>query len=366
MISAKFWKNRRVLITGHTGFKGSWLSTWLHSLGAVVTGVGLAPPFKPSLFELGRLDQLITSNFVDICDQESLTSIFRKAKPEIIIHMSAQSLVRKSYDNPVDTYRVNVLGTATVLDCARTVESLRAVVNVTSDKCYENVEWLWGYRESDPLGGSDPYSSSKAAAELVTQSFRRSFFPPSEYGKLHSVLLASVRAGNVIGGGDWSSDRLIPDILRSVAQNTAVIVRNPDAVRPWQHVLEPLCGYLMLAQKLFEGESFAADAWNFGPDPSEVRSVAWVIDRLKKLLPEIEVVDSRGEGPHEARFLRLDSTKARDLLHWTPVWNCGTAIEKTVNWFRAYQRGEDLVGVTMNQIQEYATASRDKIAISLD
>jgi CDP-glucose 4,6-dehydratase len=327
--------SRRVLITGHTGFKGSWLALWLTRMGAKITGYSLQPPTNPNHFQL--LDLNINSVIGDIRDGDKLKEIFIEQKPEIVFHLAAQAIVRLSYKDPLETFSSNVIGTVNVLEAARATGGVRAIVNVTSDKCYENREWPWGYRETDALGGYDPYSASKGCAEMVTASFRNSFFNPEEYGKTHQTLLASARAGNVIGGGDWAQDRLIPDIMRAVHQNEKVKIRNPYAVRPWQHVLEPLHGYLVLGQRLLEGKKEFADAWNFGPAEEDSVSVGEIVSQIKKSWPKIDCeISQTQDQPHEAALLRLDCSKARTKLKWTPVWTGQTAVEKTAHWYRTF------------------------------
>jgi CDP-glucose 4,6-dehydratase len=356
VIDHKFWCGKRVFVTGHTGFKGGWLCLWLHSLGAEVTGYALLPPTHPSLFESACVADLMKASTTgDVRDLEQLTSAVRAARPEIVIHMAAQALVRYSYANPVETYTTNVLGTVNVLEAVRQVGSVRVVINVTSDKCYENRGWLWGYREDEPVGGYDPYSSSKGCAELISAAYRNSFFNSAEHG-CHGVALATVRAGNVIGGGDWGEDRLIPDILRSFLEGRPAVIRSPLAVRPWQHVLEPLGGYLTLAQRLWEGAAFA-EAWNFGPNDEDAKPVEWVVKRLTRLWGEDASwrLDGERHHPHEACHLKLDCAKAKARLGWYPRWGLEQALQKIVEWHRAYQDQEDMRVVTSAQIAEYVT-----------
>lgn len=329
------YRKKKVLITGHTGFKGSWLVLWLTRLGAEVTGYALPPPSQPSHFSLLDLD--VESIIGDIRDRDNLRHVFREQQPEIVFHLAAQAIVRRSYDDPAATFSSNVMGTVNVLEAARECKAVRAIVNVTSDKCYENREWVWGYRENDPLGGYDPYSASKGCAELVTNCWRDSFFNPADYGRTHETLLASARAGNVIGGGDWAADRLIPDIMRAVSKNEKVKIRNPVATRPWQHVLEPLSGYLLLGQKLLEGRREFAEAWNFGPSDAPHVSVGEIAEQVKEIWPktDFEIRESRDQ-PHEAGKLHLDWSKARSRLKWSPAWDVKTAVENTVQWYRAF------------------------------
>lgn len=343
-----FWKNRRVLITGHTGFKGSWLSLWLQSLGADIAGFALAPPTNPSLFEVGRVSEEMRSIIGDIRDLDNLRSVFSDFQPEIVFHMAAQPLVRQSYTDPVETYSTNVMGTVNLLEAARQTPSVSAVVNVTSDKCYENREWVWGYRENEAMGGYDPYSSSKGCAELVTSAYRRSFLEKS------GVALASARAGNVIGGGDWAEDRLIPDIMRAIGKGEPVYIRNPQAVRPWQHVLEPLAGYLLLAQKLIEGGRDFAEGWNFGPSEKDARTVQWIVEQLTRQWGEgASWVRDDSAQPHEANYLKLDCSKAAVHLGWRPRWNLSKSLEMIVDWQRAWLSGRDMREFTLKQIVQY-------------
>ena len=349
----EFWKKKRVFLTGHTGFKGSWLSIWLHDLGAEVTGYALAPPTDPSLFDLARVGELLQSVRGDIRDRDRLAQEMEKAGPEIVLHLAAQPLVRNSYQNPVETYQTNVMGTVHLLDALRRCPGIKAVVNVTTDKCYENREWVWGYRESEPLGGVDPYSSSKACSELVTASYRDSFFPPRDYSR-HGVALASARSGNVIGGGDWATDRLVPDCVRSLLRGEKIRIRSPLATRPWQHVLEPLSGYLLLAQRLYEKGPEFAEAWNFGPEDSDARTVEWIVRKICYQWADGASYEvDRGPHPHEAHFLKLDCSKAKARLNWVPRWNLEPAIDRVLEWLRVYRQGGDLREVCRRQIREY-------------
>jgi len=352
------WKDKRVFLTGHTGFKGAWLSVWLEALGAKITGYALKPPTKPSLFELCCLDRRIKSHIADVRDAARLKRALQSARPEIVIHLAAQPLVRESYRAPAKTYATNVMGTVNLLEAVRACPSVKAVVNVTTDKCYENKEQLRGYKEGEPLGGYDPYSSSKACSELVTSAYRNSFFNPADYKK-HGVALATARAGNVIGGGDWAADRLIPDIIRSALKGEKARIRSPRAVRPWQHVLEPLAGYLLLAEKLYTHGPHYGGAWNFGPDAGDAKDVEWVVKRMFAAWPEAPgYVLDKGRHPHEAHFLKLDSAKARRELGWAPRWRVGAAVGKVMDWTRAYAANEDMRAVCLKQITEYAAAGR--------
>ena len=352
-MDVNFWKSRRVLVTGHTGFKGSWLALWLHSMGAAVCGYSLDPPTEPNLYRLLPLEGQIRSVRGDIRDQDALAAAMRGFEPEVVLHLAAQPLVRLSYQSPVETYAVNVLGTVHVLEAVRQTPSVRSVVVVTSDKCYENLERPEPYLEHEAMGGHDPYSSSKGCAELVTSAYRRSFFHPDKWTK-HRVGVASARAGNVIGGGDWAPDRLVPDMMRAWAAGEAVVIRNPEAVRPWQHVLEPLAGYLLLAEKLCaDGPEFAA-GWNFGPAEGDARPVRYLVTELARIWGE----DARWKFDdaahvHEAHLLRLDSAKAVARLGWAPRWSLDETLEHTAEWYRSYYRGEDMSARSLRQIEEY-------------
>ncbi|WP_109478937.1 CDP-glucose 4,6-dehydratase [Paraburkholderia sp. C35] len=352
-MNAHWWRGKRVLITGHTGFKGTWLSLWLRSLGADVTGFALSPSTQPSLFELARAADGIRSEIGDIRDPSVVATLMADAQPEIVFHLAAQPLVRYSYEHPIETYHTNVLGTVHLLDAVRRVSSVRAVVNVTSDKCYENREWVWGYREQDPMGGFDPYSNSKGCAELVTSAFRNSYFPAGDYSE-HRCAIASARAGNVIGGGDWAEGRLIPDILRAIAAGEPVQVRSPRAIRPWQHVLEPLSGYLLLAERLHDEGAAYAEGWNFGPSDTDVRTVEWIVERMTRRWGDGAgwIIDE-GDHPHEAAHLKLDSSKARQVLGWTPRWSLDETIHRIVDWHRAWVDGGDMRACTISQIEDY-------------
>lgn len=351
-VNFDFWRNKRVFLTGHTGFKGGWLSLWLQSMGAQVVGYALAPPTKPSLFEVANVAKGMTSIIGDVRDLNHIQSAIVERKPEIIFHLAAQPLVRYSYLNPVETFATNVMGTVNIFEAIRKVRGVKAVVNVTSDKCYENKEWAWGYRENEPMGGYDPYSSSKGCSELVTSAFKNSFFNLADYQK-HGVALASARAGNVIGGGDWAEDRLIPDILRAIELETPVVIRNPVSIRPWQHVLEPLCGYLQLAQKLYEDGPSYSEAWNFGPDDSDAKPVLWIVENMTRLWGGARWVLDGEAHPHEAHYLKLDSSKSRSLLGWRPRWNLPTAIGAIVEWQQAFLSREDMREKSLSTIRNY-------------
>jgi CDP-glucose 4,6-dehydratase len=353
-----FWTGKRVLLTGHTGFKGSWLSLWLQSLGAELVGYALAPPTSPSLFEMADVAQGMTSVIGDISDLTRLESVFAEHRPEIVIHMAAQPLVRSSYQNPVETYSTNVMGTVHVLEAVRNTAGIKVVVNVTSDKCYENREWVWGYRENESVGGFDPYSSSKGCAELVSSSYRSSFFNADKYS-IHGTAVATVRAGNVIGGGDWAQDRLIPDILTAFEQGQKVDIRNPNAVRPWQHVMEPLRGYLILAEKLFEHGPDFAEAWNFGPDAHDTKPVSWIVEQMAALWgPDAKWKINTGQHPHEAHRLQLDISKARSRLDWHPALPVQDALALVVDWTKQRHAGSNLRQLTLAQLLSYQNLTK--------
>ena len=348
-----FWKNKSVLITGHTGFKGAWLSLWLNSLGANVSGYATEPPTNPSLFELASVGICTQSTIADIRDSASLEGVFKSNQPEIVFHLAAQSLVRPSYKDPVETFTTNVIGTVNVLESIRKCKSVKAVVIVTSDKCYENRQWARGYRENDPLGGYDPYSSSKACAELVTASYRCSFFNRKD-SQAGCPSIASARAGNVIGGGDWAADRLIPDLVRAFIDNRSAVIRNPLAIRPWQHVLEPLSGYITLAESLWDSQSGTDQAWNFGPDEENVRSVNDVCDGMAGRFEDAAYWRrDTSQNPHEARLLQLDSSKARRKLGWESILGFEEALDWTAQWYKGYMAGKDARELTLNDIDRY-------------
>lgn len=359
-VNPRFWKGVRVFVTGHTGFKGSWISLWLQAVGAQVTGYALRPNTDPSLFEIARVAEGMVSLYGDVRDLDRLEKALQRARPTVVIHMAAQPLVRDSYSIPVETFSTNVMGTVNLLQAVRSTPDVRAVVNVTTDKCYENREWLWGYREDDRLGGYDPYSSSKGCAELVTSAFRRSFFN-SEDQSVQGVAVASVRAGNVIGGGDWARDRLIPDAIRAFQRNDIVDIRSPKSIRPWQHVLEPLRGYLMLAERLVEKGREFAEAWNFGPNDEDAKPVEWIVKHLaREWGKEAKWSTVAGDHPHEAAFLKLDISKAKSRLGWRPVLSIEDALVGSVAWYRQYYAGSDMRKFTESQISKLISCSSEQ------
>ena len=352
-MNQQFWQGKRVFLTGHTGFKGGWLSLWLQQLGAEMTGYALESPTQPSLFEVACVGRGMQSIIGDIRDSDNIKRVMTDACPEVVIHMAAQPLVRYSYSNPVETYETNIMGLVHLLEAVRATPSVKAVVNVTSDKCYENKEWPWGYRENEPMGGYDPYSNSKGCAELITACYRNTYFNSEKYDE-HGIAIASARAGNVIGGGDWAQDRLIPDMLRAISKGESVQIRNPGAIRPWQHVLEPLSGYLILAEKLYTNGTAYAEGWNFGPDDNEAETVGWVIEHLVQAWGSGAKwsVDNQ-QHPHEATQLRLDCSKARSRLGWHPRWGIDQTIDKIVDWHKAYDQGANMHEITLAQINSY-------------
>ena len=350
---SRLWKGTRVFLTGHTGFKGGWLALWLARLGAEVRGYSLDPVTSPNLFSTARIGEVLSDVRGDIRDRNALNRAMHEFAPDVVFHLAAQPLVRLSYADPLSTYETNVMGTANVLESVRTTPSVRAVVVVTTDKCYENHEWQWGYRETDPLGGHDPYSSSKACVEIVSAAYRNSFFQ-RESSNGHGVLLATARAGNVIGGGDWSDDRLIPDLIRGFKSGEPVLIRRPKSIRPWQHVLEPLSGYLTLAERLLAGESQFASAWNFGPWDDD----AWPVEKIAAAMAErwgkgASWIIDNAPTVHEAGYLKLDSSKARAALEWMPQLRLKCALEWVIDWYKACDSGADMQALTTNQIAEY-------------
>ncbi len=349
-INSTFWQGKRVLLTGHTGFKGSWLSLWLQSLGATLRGIALEPPTNPALFDVANVAAGMEHTIIDIRDFAAVKAQMDEFRPEIIIHMAAQPLVRLSYSQPIETYATNVMGTVHVLEASRQINSVKAIVNITTDKCYENREWVWGYREEEPMGGFDPYSSSKGCAELVSAAYRKSFLKDA------GIAMATARAGNVIGGGDWALDRLIPDILRALQNNEQVLIRNPHAIRPWQHVLEPLSGYLLLAERLYTNGQTDAEGWNFGPRDEDARPVRWIVEHVCGNWGKgASWALQSGSHPHEASFLKLDISKARQRLEWAPRWSLETALRHITDWHQAWLSGQDMRAVCLKQISEYGS-----------
>ena len=347
-INPDFWVDKRVLLTGHTGFKGSWLSLWLQYMGATLRGVALAPPTEPALFEVARVANGMEHRIADIRDFNAVKLEMDEFQPEIVIHMAAQPLVRLSYSQPIETYSTNVMGTLHVLEAARHAGSVKAIVNITTDKCYENREWVWGYREDEPMGGYDPYSNSKGCAELVSSAYRKSFL------KSAGIAMATARAGNVIGGGDWALNRLIPDILRALEKHEPVLIRNPHAIRPWQHVLEPLSGYLILAEHLYEYGQTHAEAWNFGPYDEDAKPVQWIVEQLCAAWSQGGNWRlQHGEHPHEASYLKLDISKARQRLHWGPRWSLERTLSRILEWHQAWLSDQDMREICIKQIQNY-------------
>lgn len=347
-MNAGFWRGKRVFLTGHTGFKGGWLSLWLQAMGAEVYGYALNPPTETNLFTVAEVAKGMASSVIaDIRDADQLRSAMCSANPEIVFHLAAQPLVRYSYSHPAETYAVNVMGTVNLLEAVRSTQGVKAVVNVTTDKCYENREWVWGYRENEAMGGFDPYSSSKGCAELVTSAYRQSFLESA------GIALASARAGNVIGGGDWAEDRLIPDFLRAMDAAEILNIRSPQSTRPWQHVLEPLSGYLMLAERLYTDGLPFAEGWNFGPKDEDARPVKWIVECMAKMRKDVIWQCDETPQPHEANYLKLDSSKASSRLNWQARWRLQTALQKTLDWHEAWRNAEDMRRVTLAQIAEY-------------
>jgi CDP-glucose 4,6-dehydratase len=359
-INETFWINKKVFITGHTGFKGTWLSIWLHSLGAIVTGYSLSPPTKPNMFEITSVVDDIQSIIGDIRDLNFLKKTIEDFQPEIIFHLAAQPLVRDSYNDPIETYSTNVMGTVNLLNILREIKSVRSIVVITTDKCYENRESIWGYRETDPMGGYDPYSNSKGCVELVCSSFKMSYFNPKSYN-IHKVGLATARAGNVIGGGDWAKDRLMTDLISSFIENKKILIRNPFSIRPWQHVLEPLRGYIILAQKLYNDGHIFSEPWNFGPAEDDAITVNEIVQKMIKILgftPPFEIDQS--EQLHEATILKLETSKARSKLNWFPKFKIDDALFYTVDWYLKYKGGFDMKKYTQEQIINYQNRNKNE------
>jgi len=348
VMNSEFWQGKRVFLTGHTGFKGGWLSLWLQSMGAEVHGYALKPPTETNFFTEADVAQgMENSHIADIRNISKLREAMAEARPEIVLHLAAQPLVRYSYEQPIETYEVNVMGTVHLLECVRATPSVKTIVNVTTDKCYENREWPWGYRENEAMGGFDPYSSSKGCAELVSAAYRSSFLDPA------GIALATARAGNVIGGGDWAEDRLIPDFLRAMDAGKTLDIRSPYSIRPWQHVLEPLSGYLNLAENLYIHGGTFADGWNFGPNDEDARPVNWIVERLAGMCEDLKWQCDESDHPHEANYLKLDSSKAKTHLDWQAKWRLQMALEKTVGWHQKWKSNEDMRLVSLEQINDY-------------
>jgi CDP-glucose 4,6-dehydratase len=348
-VSPSFWKGKKVFLTGHTGFKGSWLSLWLQNMGAVVKGYALEPNTTPNLFTQAKVAQNMDSEIGDVTDLNHITESMKAFDPDVLIHMAAQPLVRLSYEDPVTTYNTNIMGTVNVIEAARKCDNLKSIVAVTTDKCYENKEWVWGYREDEPMGGHDPYSSSKGCAELVIAAYRNSYFNVA-----NSPALASVRAGNVIGGGDWSTDRLVPDILKAFEKKVPVVVRNPNATRPWQHVLEPLSGYLVLAQRLYEDGQLFAEGWNFGPKGEDCKSVGWILDKMVAQWGGSASWElDENNNPHEAGYLKLDCSKAAMHLGWYPKLRLEQTLEGIIKWHKAFLDGANMREICLTEIRNY-------------
>lgn len=347
-VNPNFWYGKRIFLTGHTGFKGGWLALWLQSMGAEVHGYALNPPTDPNLFTVAEVGKgMASSKIADIRDSNKLCHAMKAARPEIIFHLAAQPLVRYSYAQPAETYAVNVMGTVHMLEAVRATLGVKAVVNITTDKCYENREWVWGYRENEAMGGFDPYSSSKGCAELVTSAYRQSFLEPA------GIAVASARAGNVIGGSDWAADRLVPDFLRAIDAGETLRIRSPQAIRPWQHVLEPLSGYLMLAERLYTYGVAFAEAWNFGPADEDAHTVQWIVECLAGMHKGVDWHYEEATQPHESHYLKLDSSKAHSRLNWQPRWRLQTALQKTLEWHEAWRNGDDMRIFTLKQLSEY-------------
>ena len=350
-MNSDFWTNRSVFLTGHTGFKGGWIGMWLSHMGAKVHGYSLEPPTTPNFFSETKLKKYLENSTInDIRALSAVKHFLHEAKPSVVIHMAAQPLVRESYNAPIETFATNVIGTANLLEAARQTGTVEAIVNVTTDKCYENQEWVWPYRENDRLGGHDPYSSSKACAELVATAYRNSFLADAD------IKLASVRAGNVIGGGDWAEDRLIPDFLRALDADETLRIRSPNAIRPWQHVLEPLAGYLMLAEKLVTDGANYAEAWNFGPEEADAKPVSWIVEHLCNKIPSAKWELEGTPQPHESGLLKLDSSKAKNILQWSSRWPLDMALDKTTDWHQGWRQGEAMDELSIDQIESFLTS----------
>ena len=354
------YESRKVLITGHTGFKGSWLTSWLSSLGADIVGYSLKPSTEPNMFDKTGLEKKVTHIVGDIRDEKHLNKVLKKHQPEIIFHLAAQPLVRLSYQEPKLTYETNVMGTINLFEAVRKCENVKVVLNITSDKCYENKEWVYGYRENNPMGGYDPYSSSKACSEIVTSAYRNSFFNEDNYGKYHTTAIATARAGNVIGGGDWSKDRIVTDCINSLNNNETICIRNPTATRPWQHVLEPLSGYLWLASLMYDQGVKYSGAWNFGPKEDDINTVESMVKKINKFWGSGNYHIKQDKNHHEAGLLKLDTSKSNYCLKWKPVYNFDDALKITLEWYRSYY--DDKIGMfdeTIKQIDNYTTQAKN-------
>ncbi len=357
----EFYKGKKVLVTGHTGFKGSWLTLWLNELGADVIGYSLETPTNPSLFKILRLNKKITHIIGDVRDEKKIKKIFKKYKPEIVFHLAAQPLVRYSYKYPRLTYETNIMGTVNTFEAARETKSVKVIINITTDKCYKNKESIVGYEENDPMGGYDPYSSSKGCSELITSAYRNSFFNPKDFKEKHNVIISSVRAGNVIGGGDWAEDRLIPDCIRALTKNETLIIRSPNAVRPWQYVLEPLSGYLHLGSVMWNKGIKYGQAWNFGPENKDILKVEEVLKKVITIFGKGNYKVKEENKLHETKLLMLNIKKAKDLLKWRPIYNVNESIKKTIEWYRNYYNNSiDMNDYSLNQIKQYINKAIEK------